>query len=148
MFFFFIFVTGFASLNIINSRFNYSKLALLSCCLTFELFWSNAIQITEKKSELAKLESLDCGKPLDEAAWDMVYLLRLKHCLASMSLTYASFSCFPGWCCRLFRVLCRSCWSLGWKTKISSFSTDANVQVPHSERTYRCCWTDYSLVSF
>ncbi|XP_074558657.1 aminoaldehyde dehydrogenase 2, peroxisomal-like [Curcuma longa] len=30
-----------------------------------------AAKITEKKSELAKLESLDCGKPLDEAAWDM-----------------------------------------------------------------------------
>ncbi|XP_042406603.1 betaine aldehyde dehydrogenase 1, chloroplastic-like [Zingiber officinale] len=28
-------------------------------------------KITEKKSDLAKLESLDCGKPLDEAAWDM-----------------------------------------------------------------------------
>ncbi|KAK1296086.1 hypothetical protein QJS10_CPB15g01786 [Acorus calamus] len=28
-------------------------------------------QIVERKSELAKLEALDCGKPLDEAAWDM-----------------------------------------------------------------------------
>ncbi|KAJ4973028.1 hypothetical protein NE237_006202 [Protea cynaroides] len=30
-----------------------------------------AAKITEKKSELAKLEALDCGKPLDEAAWDL-----------------------------------------------------------------------------
>ncbi|XP_020259275.1 LOW QUALITY PROTEIN: betaine aldehyde dehydrogenase 1, chloroplastic-like [Asparagus officinalis] len=30
-----------------------------------------AAKITERKSELAKLEALDCGKPLDEAAWDI-----------------------------------------------------------------------------
>ena len=30
-------------------------------------------QITERKPELAKLEALDCGKPYDEATWDMVY---------------------------------------------------------------------------
>ncbi|XP_042499349.1 betaine aldehyde dehydrogenase 1, chloroplastic-like [Macadamia integrifolia] len=30
-----------------------------------------AAKVIEKKSELAKLEALDCGKPLDEAAWDM-----------------------------------------------------------------------------
>nr|KAJ0212576.1 hypothetical protein LSAT_V11C400184350 [Lactuca sativa] len=29
-------------------------------------------KIVEKKSELAKLEVVDCGKPLVEAAWDMV----------------------------------------------------------------------------
>ncbi|XP_048229199.1 aminoaldehyde dehydrogenase 2, peroxisomal isoform X2 [Ricinus communis] len=28
-------------------------------------------KITEKKSELAKLEAIDCGKPYDEAAWDI-----------------------------------------------------------------------------
>lgn len=28
-------------------------------------------QVTEKKEQLAKLESMDCGKPLDEAKWDM-----------------------------------------------------------------------------
>ena len=33
------------------------------------------LQITEKKDQLAKLEALDCGKPLDEAAWDIVRLL-------------------------------------------------------------------------
>ena len=32
------------------------------------------MQITERKTELAKLEALDCGKPLDEAAWDIVCL--------------------------------------------------------------------------
>jgi hypothetical protein len=31
------------------------------------------IQIIERKPELAKLEALDCGKPYDEAAWDMVH---------------------------------------------------------------------------
>ncbi|KAJ4747625.1 Aldehyde dehydrogenase [Rhynchospora pubera] len=30
-----------------------------------------AAKIIERKSELSKLEVLDCGKPLDEAAWDM-----------------------------------------------------------------------------
>nr|CAB3482990.1 unnamed protein product [Digitaria exilis] len=30
-----------------------------------------AAKIIEKKAELAKLEALDCGKPYDEAAWDM-----------------------------------------------------------------------------
>ncbi|KAK7265727.1 hypothetical protein RJT34_33350 [Clitoria ternatea] len=30
-----------------------------------------AAKVTEKKSHLAKLEAIDCGKPLDEAIWDM-----------------------------------------------------------------------------
>ncbi|XP_022921521.1 betaine aldehyde dehydrogenase 1, chloroplastic [Cucurbita moschata] len=30
-----------------------------------------AAKITERKSELAKLETIDCGKPLDETAWDI-----------------------------------------------------------------------------
>ncbi|PKA48836.1 Betaine aldehyde dehydrogenase 2, mitochondrial [Apostasia shenzhenica] len=30
-----------------------------------------AAKIKERSSELAKLEAVDCGKPLDEAAWDM-----------------------------------------------------------------------------
>ncbi|XP_020203480.1 betaine aldehyde dehydrogenase 1, chloroplastic [Cajanus cajan] len=30
-----------------------------------------AAKITEKKPQLAKLEAIDCGKPLDEAAWDI-----------------------------------------------------------------------------
>lgn len=29
-------------------------------------------QVAERKSDLAKLESIDCGKPIDEAEWDMV----------------------------------------------------------------------------
>lgn len=33
------------------------------------------MQITEKKPELAKYEAADCGKPLDEAAWDIVCLM-------------------------------------------------------------------------
>ncbi|PKI63151.1 betaine aldehyde dehydrogenase 1, chloroplastic [Punica granatum] len=30
-----------------------------------------AAKITERKPQLAKLEAMDCGKPLEEAAWDM-----------------------------------------------------------------------------
>ncbi|EFJ08052.1 hypothetical protein SELMODRAFT_272160 [Selaginella moellendorffii] len=30
-----------------------------------------AAEVTARKSELAELEAMDCGKPLDEAAWDM-----------------------------------------------------------------------------
>ncbi|XLS86134.1 hypothetical protein HN51_036300, partial [Arachis hypogaea] len=30
-----------------------------------------ATMVVERKDHLAKLESLDCRKPLDEAAWDM-----------------------------------------------------------------------------
>ncbi|KAF8399345.1 hypothetical protein HHK36_015210 [Tetracentron sinense] len=30
-----------------------------------------AAKVAERKSELAKLEAVDCGKPLDEAAWDI-----------------------------------------------------------------------------
>ncbi|KAM7479942.1 hypothetical protein LguiA_028155 [Lonicera macranthoides] len=30
-----------------------------------------AAKITERKPELAKLEAIDCGKPLEEAAWDI-----------------------------------------------------------------------------
>ncbi|RZC73043.1 hypothetical protein C5167_048526 [Papaver somniferum] len=30
-----------------------------------------AAKVLERKSELARLEALDCGKPLDEEAWDM-----------------------------------------------------------------------------
>jgi len=49
---------------------------LLSCTNFKRCFSSiNLLQITERKSELAKLEALDCGKPLDEAAWDIVYQL-------------------------------------------------------------------------
>ncbi|XLR15342.1 hypothetical protein S83_043280, partial [Arachis hypogaea] len=32
-----------------------------------------ATMVVERKDHLAKLESLDCRKPLDEAAWDMFY---------------------------------------------------------------------------
>ncbi|KAJ0834744.1 putative betaine-aldehyde dehydrogenase [Helianthus annuus] len=30
-----------------------------------------AAKVTEKKEKFAKLEAIDCGKPLDEVAWDM-----------------------------------------------------------------------------
>lgn len=49
-------------------------------------------QIIEKKPELAKLEAIDCGKSVDEAAWDIVishipklqaknHRLKLYHCV-------------------------------------------------------------------
>lgn len=44
------------------------------------------MQIVEKKSDLAKLEVIDCGKPLDEAAWDMVCHLNSTFLLPSTSL--------------------------------------------------------------
>lgn len=33
----------------------------------------------ERKTELAELEVMDCGKPYDEAAWDMVGSQDLFH---------------------------------------------------------------------
>lgn len=36
------------------------------------------MQITERKTELAKLECLDSGKPLEEAAWDIVSLYNVS----------------------------------------------------------------------
>jgi len=42
-------------------------LVLTSCPFSFPLS-----QVTEKKNELGKLESIDCGKPLDEALGDLV----------------------------------------------------------------------------
>jgi hypothetical protein len=35
------------------------------------------LQITEKKNELGKLESIDCGKPLEEALADLVISISL-----------------------------------------------------------------------
>lgn len=39
--------------------------------------------MTERKSHLATLESLDSGKPLDETVWDMVTLCSLLFWLKS-----------------------------------------------------------------
>lgn len=36
--------------------------------------WYFDVQITERKAELTKLETIDCGKPLEEAVWDIVWL--------------------------------------------------------------------------
>lgn len=38
------------------------------------IYLSACVQVTERKSKFAKLEATDCGKPLDEAAWDIVCL--------------------------------------------------------------------------
>ncbi|KAK2632585.1 hypothetical protein EUGRSUZ_L01365 [Eucalyptus grandis] len=65
-----------------------------------------AAKITERKSELAKLEAINCGKPLDEAAWDMddvagcfEYYADLAECWdakqnASVSLPMESFKSY------------------------------------------------------
>lgn len=37
-----------------------------------DFFFSFYFQVTERKSQLAQLESMDNGKPIDEAEWDMV----------------------------------------------------------------------------
>ena len=29
-------------------------------------------QMRDKKEDMARLETMDCGKPLDEAEWDLV----------------------------------------------------------------------------
>ena len=52
------------------------SLAFQSGMFLLNVLFSNGVfvrmQITERKPQLAKLEAIDCGKPLDEAAWDMV----------------------------------------------------------------------------
>lgn len=45
----------------------------------------------ERKPELAKLEALDCGKPYDEAAWDMVCDTLWKCNLFSLACNYNLF---------------------------------------------------------
>ena len=57
-------------------------------------------QMIERKSDLARLEALDCGKPLDEAAWDMV-------CDPPFHCLHALYFCTPSgpfysahWICR------------------------------------------------
>ncbi|KAI3430010.1 Aldedh domain-containing protein [Psidium guajava] len=45
--------------------------ALASGAVRAKYLRAIAAKITERKSELAKLEAIDCGKPLEEAAWDM-----------------------------------------------------------------------------
>ena len=44
------------------------------------------MQIRERKSELAKLEAIDSGKPLDETTWDIV-------CLRTYSVFSSYLSC-------------------------------------------------------
>lgn len=49
-------------------------------------------QVAERKSELAKLESIDCGKPIDEAEWDMVLFTGLNS-LFMYLVSVSSFLC-------------------------------------------------------
>lgn len=42
------------------------------CLQQLLIFLLVHMQVTERKLELAKLEAIDCGKPLEEAAWDIV----------------------------------------------------------------------------
>ena len=58
------------------------RLYLSSNVLFFIMCWTNYNQIIlprlpkqqfrEKKEEIARLETIDCGKPIDEAEWDLV----------------------------------------------------------------------------
>ncbi|AQK52372.1 Betaine aldehyde dehydrogenase 2 mitochondrial [Zea mays] len=50
-----------------------------------------AAKVIERKPELAKLEALDCGKPYDEAAWDMVCDTLWKCNLFSLACNYNLF---------------------------------------------------------
>jgi len=62
------------------------------CCCIFV-----CVQITEKKSELGKLEVIDCGKPLDEALWDMVCLWYCQDIeLNIVYIVLCGNSCCPG----------------------------------------------------
>ena len=51
-------------------------MATLSACL---------VQVKERKAYLAKLETTDMGKPIQEAEWDMVSVLPWWHGGPSMS---------------------------------------------------------------
>ena len=39
---------------------------MLSCAMSL------SCQIAERKADFGRAEAMDCGKPLDEALWDMV----------------------------------------------------------------------------
>ncbi|KAG6542964.1 hypothetical protein Mapa_015656 [Marchantia paleacea] len=43
--------------------------SLLNCSIDSRLL--TQLQVLERKEELAQFESMDCGKPIDEANWDM-----------------------------------------------------------------------------
>lgn len=106
------------------------------------------MQITLRKSELAKLEAMDCGKPLDEAAWDIVCPQTTWNVFSSLGCTndlHASLW-HAGWCCWMFWVLRRPCWRLGCKAKSSCFSSNGDIQVSCSEGTDWCCWPNHSMV--
>jgi hypothetical protein len=52
-------------------------------------------QIREKKTTLAQYETMDCGKPIDEAEWDMVCVGRHHHLFRYR------------WTCHTIEQLCR-----------------------------------------
>ena len=51
------------------------------------------MQVVEKKSFLAQLESLDMGKPIAEAEWDMVRRVAAVYTTASASSPLAAMQC-------------------------------------------------------
>lgn len=57
---------------------DFLKSFVVSHIFSVETSFIFAMQITERKSELAKLEAIDCGKPLEEAAWDMVMFVTYR----------------------------------------------------------------------
>lgn len=43
------------------------------------------LQVTERKTQLAQLESMDNGKPIDEAEWDVVSVGRVSYRLLALA---------------------------------------------------------------
>lgn len=116
---------------------------------SFWFFLLVHMQVTERKLELAKLEAIDCGKPLEEAAWDIVCIWELKGtilCRHSNMYLRVHFWLLLGWCRRMFWVLCWSCWSFGSKAEESYFSSSGYDDMPCAEGTYWCSWFNYSMV--
>lgn len=96
-----------------------------------------SMQILERKSLLAKLETIDTGKPLDEAISDMVYTLVQSLLYIRVCLIYQIFSKLVGLImsnsgklCFLLQVLCRACRSTGFEAKNYCVYTAAVIQDP------------------
>lgn len=119
------------------------------CLQQLLIFLLVHMQVTERKLELAKLEAIDCGKPLEEAAWDIVCIWEFKGtilCSHTNMYLRVHFWLLLGWCRRMLWVLCWSCWSFGSKAEESYFSSSGYNDMSCAEGTYWCSWFNYSMV--
>lgn len=144
------------SITWLFSYFIYCLVNLGVCVSTVCSFFFLFSQITEKKNELGKLESIDCGKPLDEALADLVISIiwlffigkiftnDTMHFLLTWDLLWFD---YVGWCYWLFWVLCWACWRVGCKAKGSCISSFGDLQELCSQGAYWCCCLNYSMVS-